>query len=1087
MRSNFEFLKDIEPLLLYRIAYLAETYLYTDPNGCLMKLRQFAEVMVNEVFQIEHIALPYDNNQANRISALKRKGIIEHQLGSILNQLRQRGNEAAHAGFDSVSSAKTNLQMAYKLAQWYALSYGEGTGGHTFVMPQEGDNPNIAELQAEKEAQEQQIKALTEQLLELQKQQSYWEAAQTKEFINAQKKRTRRTEQYVKNLQLSEAETRQLIDAQLCEAGWQADTEHLRYSKGTRPEKGKNLAIAEWPTDKGLADYALFAGLQLVGIVEAKAKHKDISSILSNQCKDYATHIKKEHACYLIGQWGDYQVPFLFATNGRKYLKQLDTKAGIWFLDVRDSGNISKALQGWKSPQGLLEDLALDIAKATQDLAKTPYDPLRDPNGLNLRPYQIRAVEATEKALANGHRSVLLSMATGTGKTRTLLAMIYRFLAAKRFKRILFLVDRNVLGRQAFRDFERLKVKDLFSLNNIYHINKLEDKILEEGMELKISTVQGLVRRIIYREGEPLLTPSDFDLVIIDEAHRGYILDQEMDDNELTFRNQNDFISKYTTVVNYFDAVKIAVTATPALHTRSLFGDPTFEYTYPEAVIDGHLVDYNPPYEIITHNSSKGIHYGKGEVIQIMDIENNEHIDFCTLEDEMNFEVEHFNRKVIVESFNRSVLELVAQRIDPTDEVKTLIFAVDDAHADLIVKILKEIYAARGIGDSFVQKITGSIGDSKRIESAIKNFRNEQEPNIAVTVDLLTTGVDIPKIGNLVFLRRVKSRILYEQMMGRATRPCPEIGKESFNVYDAVKMFRKIQKVTEMLPVVSNPNTNIEDIFTAIELATDKNTLQHYLRQLIARLQRSVKGIHEKAAKDFCTRTEGVTPKDFVETLKNTSLEAIRESVRKNRENILELLFALRKNNYKYISDRPDMVKEVNQIYGKEGSHPEDYITEFRKYIAENKDKLTALNILYTQPRSFTHSDLRRLRIDLEKAGYPLRQLNEAWNDIQKVDMTLDIISAVRTLALGNNPIDYKKRLENAFAKLNENHDFDAIERKILKNIEKMLLQEQFIEKEDFNKGAFQNEGGYHALQKKFRTSLDTIIEELREYLFEIA
>ena len=101
--------------------------------------------------------------------------------------------------------------------------------------------------------------------------------------------------------------------------------------------------------------------------------------------------------------------------------------------------------------------------------------------------------------------------------------------------------------------------------------------------------------------------------------------------------------------------------------------------------------------------------------------------------------------------------------------------------------------------------------------------------------------------------------------------------------------------------------------------------------------------------------------------------------------------------------------------------------------------------------------------------------------------MTLDIISAVRTLALGNNPIDYKKRLENAFAKLNENHDFDAIERKILKNIEKMLLQEQFIEKEDFNKGAFQNEGGYHALQKKFRTPLDTIIEELREYLFEIA
>ncbi|MFC2273796.1 MAG: DEAD/DEAH box helicase family protein, partial [Capnocytophaga granulosa] len=549
MRSNFEFLKDIEPHLLYRIAYLAETYLYTDPNGCLMKLRQFAEVMVNEVFQIEHIALPYDNNQANRISVLKREGIIEHQLGSILNQLRQRGNEAVHAGFDSVTSAKTNLQMAYHLAQWYALSYGEGTGGHTFVMPKEEDIPNVADLQAEKEAQEQQIKALTEQLIELQKQQSYWEAAQTKEFINAQKERARRTLQYAKDLQLSEAETRKLIDAQLCEAGWQADTEHLRYSKGTRPEKGKNLAIAEWPTDKGFADYALFAGLQLVGIVEAKAQEQNISSILASQCKDYATHIKQEHADYLIGQWGDYQVPFLFATNGRRYFKQLDTMAGIWFLDVRESSNIPRALQHWKSPQGLLEDLALDIAKATQSLTQTPYDLLRDPNGLNLRPYQIRAVEATEKALADGHRSILLSMATGTGKTRTLLAMIYRFLAAKRFKRILFLVDRNVLGKQALDVFKDVKLEDLQTLYNIYPINSLSEKTIEKETKIQLSTVQAMVRRILYNEAEDMPSVSDYDLVIVDEAHRGYILDKEMSEDEFAFRDQDDFTSKYTMVI----------------------------------------------------------------------------------------------------------------------------------------------------------------------------------------------------------------------------------------------------------------------------------------------------------------------------------------------------------------------------------------------------------------------------------------------------------------------------------------------------------------------------------------------------------
>ena len=918
MRSNFEFLKNVEPHVLYRIAYLAETYLYTDPNGCLMKLRQFAEVMVNEIFQIEHIALPHDNNQANRISVLKREGIIEHQLGSILNQLRQRGNEAAHAGFDSVSSAKTNLQMAYKLAQWYALSYGEGTGGHTFVMPQEGDNPNIAELQAEKEAQEQQIKALTEQLLELQKQQSYWEAAQTKEFINAQKERARRTELYVKNLQLSEAETRQLIDAQLCEAGWQADTEHLRYSKGIRPEKGKNLAIAEWPTDKGFADYALFVGLQLVGIVEAKAQEQNISSILASQCKDYATHIKQEHADYLIGQWGDYQVPFLFATNGRRYFKQLDTMAGIWFLDVRESSNIPRALQHWKSPQGLLEDLALDIARATQNLTQTPYDLLRDPNGLNLRPYQIRAIEATEKALADGHRSILLSMATGTGKTRTLLAMIYRFLAAKRFKRILFLVDRNVLGKQALDVFKDVKLEDLQTLYNIYPINSLSEKTIEKETKIQLSTVQAMVRRILYNEAEDMPSVSDYDLVIVDEAHRGYILDKEMSEDEFAFRNQEDFSSKYTMVVDFFDAVKIAVTATPALHTTELFGKPIFEYSYREAVLDGFLVDYNLPHHIFTQQRMEGIHIPKGATIEIYDPETNEIRPLSDIPDELNFEVEQFNRNVITEGFNRAVLEEVSLYLDPTGEGKTLIFAVDDAHADLVVKILKEIYAEQGVDNDAIQKITGSIGDKKRVEEAVNKFKNDTYPNIVVTVDLLTTGVDVPEITALVFMRFVRSRILFEQMIGRATRLCPKINKESFEVYDPVGVFDFFTEVSEMVPIVVNPTTTLEDIINGFEHTEDTELIAKYTQQLLGRLQRRTKNISQQDFDYFCSLSQGVSPKDFLATLKNTPTEQVKTFIKENVKAIACLFYSHPKTvKYKYISDKPDEVREHYVGYGK--------------------------------------------------------------------------------------------------------------------------------------------------------------------------
>ena len=1085
MRSNFEFLKNVEPHVLYRIAYLAETYLYTDPNGCLMKLRQFAEVMVNEIFQIEHIALPHDNNQANRISVLKREGIIEHQLGSILNQLRQRGNEAAHAGFDSVSSAKTNLQMAYKLAQWYALSYGEGTGGHTFVMPQEGDNPNIAELQAEKEAQEQQIKALTEQLLELQKQQSYWEAAQTKEFINAQKERARRTELYVKNLQLSEAETRQLIDAQLCEAGWQADTEHLRYSKGIRPEKGKNLAIAEWPTDKGFADYALFVGLQLVGIVEAKAQEQNISSILASQCKDYATHIKQEHADYLIGQWGDYQVPFLFATNGRRYFKQLDTMAGIWFLDVRESSNIPRALQHWKSPQGLLEDLALDIARATQNLTQTPYDLLRDPNGLNLRPYQIRAIEATEKALADGHRSILLSMATGTGKTRTLLAMIYRFLAAKRFKRILFLVDRNVLGKQALDVFKDVKLEDLQTLYNIYPINSLSEKTIEKETKIQLSTVQAMVRRILYNEAEDMPSVSDYDLVIVDEAHRGYILDKEMSEDEFAFRNQEDFSSKYTMVVDFFDAVKIAVTATPALHTTELFGKPIFEYSYREAVLDGFLVDYNLPHHIFTQQRMEGIHIPKGATIEIYDPETNEIRPLSDIPDELNFEVEQFNRNVITEGFNRAVLEEVSLYLDPTGEGKTLIFAVDDAHADLVVKILKEIYAEQGVDNDAIQKITGSIGDKKRVEEAVNKFKNDTYPNIVVTVDLLTTGVDVPEITTLVFMRFVRSRILFEQMIGRATRLCPKINKESFEVYDPVGVFDFFTEVSEMVPIVVNPTTTLEDIINGFEHTEDTELIAKYTQQLLGRLQRRTKNISQQDFDYFCSLSQGVSPKDFLATLKNTPTEQVKTFIKENVKAIACLFYSHPKTvKYKYISDKPDEVREHYVGYGKTEKRPGDYIEQFSAYIAENRNKLTALNLLCTRPSELTRSDLKHLYLEMAQEGYTLKELNKAWNNAKNVEITADLISMIRTLALGNALVDYKVRLDNAFEKLKQTHSFNAMETKWLDRIKTFLEKEQYIEKADFDTGAFQNAGGYEKINKVFKNHLGEIVEELKEYLF---
>ena len=290
------------------------------------------------------------------------------------------------------------------------------------------------------------------------------------------KERLEKAETTSESMELSEAETRLLIDDQLRKYGWLADTNHLRYSNGTRPQKGQNLAIAEWPTDSsvgksGYADYALFVGLQLGGIIEAKKAMADIPSVIDYQCKDYAKNIKTEHQKYVIKRFGQYMVPFLFATNGRDYFKQYEEKSGIWCLDVRSQFNSGKALPGWFSPEGIELALEKDIEEAKRQLLSTGYEVLQDPEGLNLRDYQVDAIKAAEKAIVQDKKTeVLLAMATGTGKTRTVLGMIYRFLSAKLFKRVLYLVDRTALGEQTADTFKTVKLEELKTLNKLYDI-----------------------------------------------------------------------------------------------------------------------------------------------------------------------------------------------------------------------------------------------------------------------------------------------------------------------------------------------------------------------------------------------------------------------------------------------------------------------------------------------------------------------------------------------------------------------------------------------------------------------------------------
>ena len=1080
MKSNFEFLKRYWPALA-QIGAAAENYVYSDPNSCIYKLGMFGERLILEIFAFEHIPEPTnDNTHANRIRLLKREGLIPKKIDDILYALRKNRNDAVHNGSDSVEIAKTLLRMTYHLSVWFMEVYGDwGYIAEDFVMPE-----SIAQTDYEAiiKEQEEKIAALSQRVKEI----------TTAASDTTAKERAEKAENASESMELSEAETRYLIDNQLRKLGWEADTIALRYSKGARPQKGKNLAIAEWPTNSavgknGYADYALFVGLKLVGIVEAKKTAIDIPSVIDYQCKEYAKGIKDEHKEYVINQWGDYKVPFVFATNGRRYLKQIETKSGIWCLDLRNGANVPKALQGWISPQGMLEQLEKDIAAANATLQNTPFDLLRDPDGLNLRKYQIDAIEAAEKAVIDGKQTVLLSMATGTGKTRTILGMIYRFIKSDRFKRVLFLVDRTALGEQAEDVFKEVKIEELMTLDSIYNIKGLDEKEIDKVTKIHIATVQSLVKRILYPEGDAMPSVTDYDLIVVDEAHRGYILDKEMSDTEMLYRNQDDYISKYRAVIEYFDAVKIALTATPALHTTEIFGKPVFSYSYREAVIDGYLVDHDAPHNIRTKLRVEGIKYQKGEQLVIYDPVTGEVLNSDELADDMKFDIDTFNRRVITEKFNRTVLEEIAWDLNPDGPGKTLIYAVDDNHADLIVKILKEIYAEGGVDNDTVMKITGSIagGNKKKISEAIKRFKNESLPKIVVTVDLLTTGIDVPEITTLVFMRRIKSRILFEQMLGRATRLCPEIGKTHFEIYDPVGVYESLQDVSNMKPVVANSSASFEDLLKGLEVATTDEQLAYQIDLIVAKLQRKRRNISSKALEQFTNLTGGKDLSTFAKHIHSSTAAEAASELLNNHEafSVLDKDKTYHKRTL-VIDDHEDELIEHTRGYG-EGQKPEDYLESFKEFINNNMNAIAALRTVCTRPSELTRDALKSLKLELDRHDFTEKQLNSAWNEMTNQDIVADIIAFIRQQALGSTLVGHEQRVKHAFAKLKMNHEFNKTQLDWLKRIEKVLLEESVLDEQIFEVGAFKNVGGFTIIDRRFGGKLRDIMTELNEYLYD--
>jgi len=1121
--SNFAFL-GVHDRQLVRLGGLAERYFRDDPSTAIVKLRQFAELTA-KMIAARHGA--YRDEYETFEETLRRLAfdrIIPREVADLFHALRKTGNAAVHEAKGGHGEALTALKFTRSLGVWFHRTYGRQPDFNpgAFIPPPEPVDATVA-LRQEIETLRQKVAetegaaaaalreadeharardSFEERLRREADELAAWEqlaqeAETEKSAIAARLARVQaeaetktraelltfiqRGEDAAATLDLDEAETRALIDQQLRDNGWEADTKTLRHSAGMRPAKGRNMAIAEWPTANGPADYALFVGIMLVGVVEAKRRRKNVSAAI-DQSERYSVGIKDGgDFSFAGGPWAEHRVPFVFAANGRSYLKQIDTASGIWFRDTRRSANHRRALVNWPTPEGLSGLIEVDQDAADAALKAQPFE-----FGFPLRPYQEGAIRAVEAALAAQRRTMLVAMATGTGKTKLAIGLLYRLLAAKRFRRICFVVDRSALGHQTEGEFSTTKVVSGKTFAQIFGLKGLEDVTPDAETKVHICTIQGLVKRVLYAADTSEAPPVDqYDLMVIDECHRGYLLDREMSDAELSFRSQDDYISKYRRVLEYFDAVKIGLTATPALHTTDIFGEPIFRYSYREAVIDGYLIDHEPPVRIETALARSGIGFAEGEQVEYLAPATGE-IDTAILPDEIHFEVEQFNKQVITPEFNRVVAEELAKHIDPALPGKTLIFAATDAHADIVVSAIKKAFAeAYGeIDDAAVRKITGSVD---KVPTLIRSFRNDTDPKIAVTVDLLTTGIDVPKILNLVFLRRVNSRILYEQMIGRATRRCDEIGKEIFRIFDAVDLYPHLENLTDMKPVVVNPSISFEQLVGEMIGATDDAQREAIREQLAVKLRRRIRKLPDEARQRF-EAVAGETPEAMLQRLLVRNAPHLAAWL-KDRAAIGPVLdWQADGDNPRYvpISHHADEIVAVTRGYG-EAQRPEDFLDSFSAYVRDNINTIAALKLVVQRPRDLTRADLKELRLALDRRGYSEANLRRAWADAKNEEIAASIIGFVRQAAIGDPLVPYEDRVRTAMRSIVASRQWTEPQKRWLKRIGEQIEKEVVVDREAIDKEPFIADGGFNRLNKVFGGELEAILAGINEEMWPVA
>ncbi len=881
---------------------------------------------------------------------------------------------------------------------------------------------------------------------------------------------------------------RKRIDPKLKDLGWAPTKFDERQPLGSAAPS----AITEWPTEHGPADYALAAGAQVLGVVEAKKVSLGPQNVLV-QAERYSKGAKSNPL-----RFGDFRVPFLYSTNGEV----------TWFHDIRHHLNRSRKVANFHTPSALREMLGRDFDGACRWFGKNANKHPR------LRPYQVEANAAIEKAIADRKRTMLVAMATGTGKTFMSVNEVYRLLESGVARRILFLVDRRALAAQAVRAFASFEPEPGKKFNQIYEVysqrfqkedfgeeEKFDPKVLpseyltdpkEKHTFVYVCTIQRMAINLFGRaemfeadeegddeeDGKLAIPIHAFDVVIADECHRGYTTAE---------------LSTWRNTLDHFDAIKIGLTATPAAHTKAYFTDVVFRYEYQRAVREGHLVDYDVV-AIKSNVRMKGVFLKTGDHVKLVNPEDgSEQMDL--LEDERAYEATEIERRVTAPDSNRKIVETIKKYADEHRArygrwPKTLIFAANDlphtSHADQLVGICRDVF---GQGDAFVTKITGSATVDRPLQR-IREFRNRPNPVIAVSVDLMSTGVDIPDLEYIVFLRPVKSRILFEQMLGRGTRKGEKYpDKSRFTVFDCfdgslIAYFREATGITADPP--ERPARTIKEVIEDIWQNRDRAYNARCLVRRLQRIDKEMSGkarelfaahVHEGDLCKFARELPGALAKDFSGTMKILRDEDFQELCVKYPRPKREFVVA------DGVEDEVESRWLIRDGTGKEYK-PEDYLVMFARWVTENPAQVEAIKILLNRPQQWGTDALTELRNNLKstKEHFTEEHLQKAHAACYKKDL-VDIISMVKHAAREKEPLlTAEERVDRALEGVTNGLKVTGDQKKWLARIREHMIQNLSIDREDFDTfPILAREGGWKPADRAFDGSLSKLIKKLNE------